>query len=342
METVWAVTKHALTITLFVAVMMLLVDYFNVVTQGRLTLSLRESRWRQYVVASFLAATPGCLGAFMDVSFYVHGMISFGAIVGAMVATSGDEAFVMLALFPDKALTLFVALFVLGIAFAWFVDWLAPKLGIQACEECKLQQVHPARSFEAFSREYLAENFVRISAARAVLLTLDVLALVAVLLGWIGPQVWNWKRVTFASLLAISAVIIGSATEHYVQEHIWKHIAKKHIWRVFLWSFFAILIVDVGLHIWNLEAFVENHLMWVLLIAVVVGIVPESGPHLVFVMLFARGLVPLSVLVASSIVQDGHGLLPLLSYSVKDAVRVKLFNLVLGLLVGGIMLAAGF
>ena len=33
-------------------------------------------------------ATPGCLGAFMNVSLYVHGMISFGAIVGGTIATS--------------------------------------------------------------------------------------------------------------------------------------------------------------------------------------------------------------------------------------------------------------
>ena len=33
-------------------------------------------------LASFLGSTPGCLGAFMNVSLYIHGTISFGAIVG--------------------------------------------------------------------------------------------------------------------------------------------------------------------------------------------------------------------------------------------------------------------
>ncbi len=99
--------KHSLTITMFVFAMMMLVDYFNVLTKGRMSSAIRGGQFRQYAVASFLGATPGCLGAFMNVSFYVHGLMSFGAIVGGMIATSGDEAFVMLAMFPSKAILIF-------------------------------------------------------------------------------------------------------------------------------------------------------------------------------------------------------------------------------------------
>ena len=85
------VLKHALIITLFVFVMMVLVDYINVMTRGQLSLTVRGGRWRQYFVASFLGATPGCLGAFLNVSFYVHGLLSFGAITTGMIATSGES-----------------------------------------------------------------------------------------------------------------------------------------------------------------------------------------------------------------------------------------------------------
>lgn len=56
----------------------------------------------------------------------------------------------------------------------------------------------------------------------------------------------------------------------------------------------------------------------------------------------SMGLSAFSVLLASSIVQDGHGMLPLLSYSVKDSVLVKLFNLVFGLAIGGGLYLIGF
>ena len=83
-------------------------------------------------------------------------------------------------------------------------------------------------------------------------------------------------------------------------------------------------------------------MLWVLVIANLVAIVSESGPHLIFVALFADGLVPFSVLLASSIVQDGHGMLPLLSYTLKDSVLIKLFNLAIGLGLGIILYTLGW
>jgi hypothetical protein len=82
-------------------------------------------------------------------------------------------------------------------------------------------------------------------------------------------------------------------------------------------------------------------MMGVLLMGGLIGIVPESGPHLIFVMMYAKGLIPFSVLFTTSFVQDGHGMLPLLSYSLKDAVLIKAINLTFGLVVGGILFALG-
>lgn len=113
------------------------------------------------------------------------------------------------------------------------------------------------------------------------------------------------------------------------------------MWRVFLWSFFALLVVDVGLKFWDLESFVHAHMFWVLLVASLIGIVPESGPHLIFVMMFAKGIIPFSVLLASSIVQDGHGMLPLLSYTIRDSLLIKLINLLIGLMCGLILYMVG-
>jgi len=257
--------------------MMVLIDYLNVETHGRLRELIRGRKWRQYSVSSFLAATPGCLGAFMDVSLYVHGLISFGALTGAMVATSGDEAFVMIAMFPVKALLLFTGLFILGIILSWVTDILKNLIHLSTCESCNLQKYHPK------------EKNLR----------------------------------------------------HYLTVHIWKHIFKKHIIRVFLWTFGALLIVNLGLSYWNLELFVRQNVVWMGILAVLVGIIPESGPNLIFITLYAKGLIPISVLIANSIVQDGHGLLPMLSYSVKDSIQLKLFNMTYGVLIGGAIYLLG-
>ena len=75
-----------------------------------------------------------------------------------------------------------------------------------------------------------------------------------------------------------------------------------------------------------------------LVFAVLVGIIPESGPHLVFVTLFAAGTLPFGILLASSIVQDGHGMLPMLAVSRRGFILVKLINILVGLIVGLILM----
>ena len=49
------------------------------------------------------------------VAMYSHRSLSLGAVVVAMIATSGDESFVMFAMIPKTALLLTSILFVLGV-----------------------------------------------------------------------------------------------------------------------------------------------------------------------------------------------------------------------------------
>ena len=74
--------------------------------------------------------------------------------------------------------------------------------------------------------------------------------------------------------------------------------------------------------------------MATLCMAARLGIPPESGPHFVFVTLYAEGWPPFSVLVTSSIVQDGHGMLPLLAVSRMEFFKVKAVNLAAGMVPG--------
>ncbi|MBW1702077.1 MAG: arsenic efflux protein [Deltaproteobacteria bacterium] len=343
------VFKQALMITVFVFVMMLLVDFIDMASKGRMSGIIKGGQWRQYTLASFLGSTPGCLGAFMNVSLYVHGMISFGAIVGGMIATSGDEAFVMLAQFPGTALALFVLLFVFGIVFAWISDRMIQMTGITPCESCfdaVCEECLPGTGIQEkisdiFRPANLIENYKSLSFTRFLLLMLIVSFLVLITTGTLGPLTWDWKRITFISLSLGTLCIITICSEHYLESHIWDHIIKKHLFRVFLWSFGALLFVHWGLAFWNLDAFIHDHMLWVLLIGALIGIIPESGPHLIFVMMYAQGLIPFSVLFTTSFVQDGHGMLPLLSYSLKDSVLIKIFNLVFGLAVGATFFSLG-
>jgi len=277
----------------------------------------------------------------MNVSFYVHGLLSFGAIVGGMIATSGDEAFVMLALFPKKALLLFALLFILGIIGAGLADRLASYLKLVLCQECEYLRIHDGKECKCFDLAVF-KNIFKLSLFRYIFFFSFCILIGLIGLGIIGPQIWNWQRITLFSLLIVTTIIVATVPEHYLKEHIWAHIIKRHLWRVFLWTFFALLFIALGTQHWNLEGFIKSNIVWVLLISALAGVIPESGPHMIFVMMFADGLIPFSVLLTSSIVQDGHGMLPLLSYTVRDSVLIKIFNFLFGLGIGAFLFILGF
>jgi hypothetical protein len=329
-------------ITVFVFVMMLIVDFLDMFSEKKLTAMMTGGIWRQYAAASFLGATPGCLGAFMSVSLYVHGLLSFGALTGAMIATSGDEAFVMLAKFPGTAVLLFGMLFVLGIPLAWVADRIVNATGYTPCETCILQEYHPEMEVYQFSWEGLKQNLIRISWARHVLLLLFGFFCVVILMGIAGPRSWNWERLTLLIIVLVALFILFSVSDHYLKEHIWSHIIKSHLWRVFLWTFLALVVVHMGLNYWNFKDLISKNIPWMFLLGALVAVVPESGPHLVFVILFAEGVIPFSVLFTSSFVQDGHGILPLLAYTVKDSILIKILNLIFGLGMGLVLYFIGW
>ena len=278
-DVIVTVLKESLKVTLFVLVMMVAIDIINVKTKGKLESILQTGRkWKQYIIASLLGAAPGCLGSFAGVSLYIHGMISFGALTGLMLATAGDEQFIMLSMIPDTALILFAILFLLGIIIGYFTDYIIKKFKIRTCTDCEFKQYHPGE-----------EGY-----------------------------------------------------KHYFKDHIWTHIVKGHLIRIFLWTFGALLVIKYGMSLVDLQNITSEYTFLLLILGALIGIIPESGPHLIFVMLFAEGLIPLSVLFTSSIVQDGHGMLPMLSYSVKDSLKIKIFNLTFGIILGSIVYAMGF
>ena len=138
----------------------------------------------------------------------------------------------------------------------------------------------------------------------------------------------------FLTLSIIALILIVVSNEHFVREHLWKHIIKEHLLTIFLWTFGALLLCHVAIQYLDIEHWINNNMIWVIIIAALIGIIPESGPHMVFVTLFAQGMIPFYVLLVNSIVQDGHSMLPLFAEDKMDFVRIKTINLVIGILAG--------
>ncbi len=268
----------AVKISLIVFVMMIIVDFINVKVKGKMTSYFSRKKWQQYIMAGLIGIIPGCGGTFAIISLYIHGTITMGALTATMIATSGDEAFIMLSMFPKTAFILFGVLFVLGVLGGFIADFVLRKTKFKYHVDCKMQQFHPEK------------------------------------------EGWN----------------------HYFKEHIYEHIFKNHVIKIFLWTMAAIWVIHILNHYIDLERFAHSYPLVLIMIAALVGLIPESGPHIFFLNLFAAGTIPFSVLLTNSISQDGHGVLPLISVCIKDTVIVKAFNLIYAIVIGMIVYWIGF
>jgi hypothetical protein len=334
--------KHALIITVFVIIMMLLIEYLTVQSRGRWHGRFEKYPLLQIVIAAFLGFTPGCLGVYMVVSLYVHRIFHFAALTSAMIATTGDEAFVMFAMIPGQAVIIMILLFVIAVI-SGILLYLFPLGKRRMNLAVNHMQLHEHdQDCQVLIPDQVFVQIRHISFERAVLISAGLIFLVLLLSGDIGPDTWNWKRIIFLIVTSFELFIAITVPDHFLVKHLWGHVIRKHFLRVFGWTFGAFLVIHVGLEFLHLEDLVRENLFSILILAVLVGIIPESGPHILFITLYATGNIPLSILLANSITQDGHGSLPLLAETRKDFLLMKGVNVLLGLIVGMAGLLFGF
>ena len=353
------VLRNSILITGLVIIMMLMIEYVNIHSHGKWFTKLRQNRFGQVVLGAGLGIIPGCMGGFAAVSMYSHKLLSFGALIAMMIASSGDEAFVMLAMIPKEALLLMGILFAIAILAGWLVDRFTKpnnKAQQEGCEDG--YQIHDEDDHHGthIPEKASFRNMKHASAERIALLLGVILFIVALAFGMLEHELEHeeavhtqlnifdeyWMNLIFAVVSLFVVWFIATAPEHVVKEHLWEHIIRKHFLSIFLWTFGALLVIQVGLHYFDIETLISNNIPWMILLAVLVSIIPESGPHLLFVTLFATGTVPFSVLLARSISQDGHASLPLLAESKRSFLKAKIVNVLVAALFGYLCYFIGF
>ncbi|MCP4546986.1 MAG: hypothetical protein GY835_11025 [bacterium] len=376
-----SVIANTLMITGFVMVMMLVVEYFNIISRGWVGQRLARSGWLQILIAALLGATPGCLGAFTVVALFSHRALSLGALTAAMIATSGDEAFVMFAMIPRTALPLTAALLGIGFVVGWLTDRIAGTRLFGSHDCCDEMEVHE-HHVELFGFRSVPQHFRHLSFPRALLVGGTLLVIFGVCSGYlmahdhddhdhdhahehataemVDPSAiegaweivdvgveehpfemdgrWNWLRITFLLIALLALFIVTLAPEHFLDEHLWRHVVRRHLPPLLLWTFAALSVLAIMQQIVSTGNWHRLPPVPLTGAAALLGVIPQSGPHLIFVAAYAKGLVPLVALVVSSIVQDGHGMLPLLAHSRRAFFLVKGINLLAGLAVGALML----
>ncbi len=331
------IIKETSMLTSFVMVIMLLIEYLNIQTNERWGQHLKRSIWLQIPVATLMGLMPGCVGIFTVASLYTHGIIGFGALVAAMIATTGDEAFVMISTMPHIALKMSALLFVISLLIGYIVHYFTKDKHFNPKFEKHLQVHHHGEHTCIEEKESIVLRMRKITFERGLLLLgLTVFTLLLVF-GKLDFGVWDlesWETVTFVIIALAAFVVVATVPEHFLLDHLWNHVFRSHLIRIFLWTFAALLFIHLIDSYINVEQWIKTNQIWVLILALLIGIIPQSGPHLVFITLFLSGSIPFSILLANSIVQDGHGSLILLAESKKSFVYGKLVCIAVGLIFG--------
>lgn len=322
-------------VTFFVLLMITVLEYVNVFSQGVVNGFMRKNPSWQIFISAFFGLLPGCLGSYAAVTMYTHEIISFGALLGNLIATTGDEAFFMFSLMPQKAVLIFLILFILSIAAGYTSYVFYDKKRIRLGNLSHFQIHKTLDTNRTHVRGSITENLKNLSAKRLTLIILLLIFSVLIMTGFLSENHEGENgietqaiKITFTVLSFASLFVVLTCTEHFLDEHIWHHVIGKHFKKVLIWTFAALAVIFFATNIFNIketvEAFDAKKVEFVmLLIAIAVGLIPESGPHIVFISLYCSGAVPFSVLLANCIVQDGHGAIPLFAENKKDFFIIK-------------------
>lgn len=341
LENILSVFQHTLMITYFVLVVMMMIEYITVQSRGRWSKPFGRSGYLQILVASLFGMVPGCLGGFTAVSLYIHRTFNFAALLTTMTATTGDEAFVMFSLFPYKALELHLYLFIISIAVGSSY-YLVFKNKSPLKSEEKDIPLHKEDDCTCFEPGQILPRLRKITFTRALLITGSLLFLLHLFTTAEFHRPGSWEKPTYIIVTLIGLFIVTTVPEHFLTEHLWHHTIKRHIPRIFIWTLIAFLFLDVFLGYFDLDQWIRSNTGIILILALLIGLIPQSGPHIIFVTLFAGGAIPFSVLLANSIVQDGHGAIPLLAESPRSFVIMKTIKLGIGILAGTAGIMMGF
>ena len=353
-----SILSNSILITGIVICMMSMIELVNEKTKGKFFERFSGNGLRQIIFATLLGCIPGCIGGFATVSLYSRRMISIGALTAMMIASSGDEAFVMLAMFPGKAVLLMAVLAVIAIICGAAIDKALPegigktgRTGIagyngdqRTCDKIPDRREGAKNEGNPPHNDTAAGHAGRYGLKRAGLAVGFILFIAARISGGIGPshgtdegirltlldEAWMNALFGILALSLVAASIFGSRKIVEIE----MHIVKRHALPIFLWTAGALALVHLTMQHIDIADWIGNNIPLMILLASLIGIIPESGPNLIFVTLFASGSIPFSVLLANSISQDGHSSIPLLAENKKSFAVTKLLNTAIALVCG--------
>ncbi|MGL4563048.1 MAG: putative manganese transporter [Brevinema sp.] len=366
----------------FVALTLLLFGTLNLATNGCMIRYIQQKGKYQVILGALLGLTPGCGGAILIMPLFLKGYVTFGTIIATLIATMGDAAFVLMISLPRDFLFISVISFLTALVSGYTIDFLKigsqlnkPPLSEQTLTKNKMFQPEDIDFRDNSLRCSDNSKHIDIPTLNKVIYLFRhhigfvlfwILALASLPLGIMNLMqinldqdlpIKNLSIIGFLGTLfsilysVITKKIIADDTlpeikskQHSIKETL-IHNAEETAF-VVMWVFIALYCYELLVYFLGgvdfIKSLLAQHGYMMVIVALLIGLIPGCGPHIILTGLYIQGILPFSALIANAISNDGDALFPLLAMDKKSAFFASIYSTIPAVIVGTIFYLLGF
>jgi len=287
---------------------------------------IQKNQKLEIPISAFLGAIPGCGGAIMVMSLFTRGVVSFGAVLAALISTMGDAAFLLLATKPQAALIILPVTFCTGIVSGYLVkpftkNFLQKKIN----RDFLITELPTNKTSNKF---YLIWFFFLIPGLALGIMNafnietsylvsdIDIIQFISFLLALYCVFLWVLNPLTDIQMASI-------------HENSFRKVVDTTCF-VTVWVIISFVIYEL-INISTQGAIFESLKYFgpfTPLMAIIIGFIPGCGPQIMITSMYVSGQLPMSAQIGNSISNDGDALFPAIAISAKAAIIATLYSAV--------------
>ena len=275
-------------------------------------------------ICSFLGSIPGCGGAIMVMSLFTRGIVSFGAVLAALISTMGDAAFLLIAVKPEAALIILPVTFIVGIISGYIAkpftkNFLKEKIN----KSISISDLPKNKTSNKFYKLWL---FILIPGLILGLINAFNIDANFEIFGMDVVLVFSFSAALFCVLLWVLNPLtdIQMASIH---ENSYRRVVDTTCF-VTVWVIISFVLYEL-INLSTNGAIFESLILFgpfLPLIAILIGFIPGCGPQIMITSMYVSGQIPMSAQIGNSISNDGDALFPAIAISAKAAIVATLYS----------------
>ena len=275
-------------------------------------------------ICSFLGVIPGCGGAIMVMSLFTRRVVSFGAILAALISTMGDAAFLLIATKPQAALIILPVTFFAGVISGYIAQ--------PFTKDFLKNKINNSLSIDELPKNKTSNKFYElwfIFLIPGILLGLINAFNIEINFIFSGLDIIQ----SFSFLCALYCVflwVLNPLTDIQmasIHENSYRKVVDTTcfvtVWVIVSFVLYEIINLSTGGVIFDSLILFGP---FIPLAAILIGFIPGCGPQIMITSMYVSGQIPLSAQIGNSISNDGDALFPAIAISAKAAIVATLYS----------------